>query len=169
MWLSISGVKSGSPNKSGHTPEMLSEQILNCQVSYGWRHPNPGKQSRFPPQISFRTVISASLAEVLPVKISPQTVPGNRHGNCREMSGETLLFLFPQEMQLKSAQNFSRQISRHFSTDTLQLQMPAFTAFFALQMFALENCHRLAISNRTIRIARPKVRIADKALLFLYI
>ena len=30
-------------NKSGKTPETLSEQVLNFQVSYGWRSPNPGK------------------------------------------------------------------------------------------------------------------------------
>ena len=30
-------------NKSGNALETLSEQILNFQVSYGWRSPNPGK------------------------------------------------------------------------------------------------------------------------------
>ena len=30
-------------NKSGNTLETLSEQILNFQVSSGWRFPNPGK------------------------------------------------------------------------------------------------------------------------------
>ena len=30
-------------NKSGNTPETLSEQILKFQVSYGWRSRNPGK------------------------------------------------------------------------------------------------------------------------------
>ena len=39
--LRVSGVKSGV--KSGNTPETLSEQILNFQVSYGWRRRNPGK------------------------------------------------------------------------------------------------------------------------------
>ena len=44
-------------NKSGNTPETLSERILNFHVSYGWRSPNPGKQSRFPSQISFRIAL----------------------------------------------------------------------------------------------------------------
>ena len=44
-------------NKSGNAPETLSEQILNFQVSYGWRSPNRGKYNRFPPQISFRIVL----------------------------------------------------------------------------------------------------------------
>ena len=44
-------------NKSGNTLETLSEQILNFQVSYGWRSQNPGKYRRFPPQIHFRIVL----------------------------------------------------------------------------------------------------------------
>ena len=44
-------------NKSGNTPEMLSEQILNFQVPYGWRSQNPGKYRRFPPQTNFRIVL----------------------------------------------------------------------------------------------------------------
>ena len=44
-------------NKSGNTPETLSEQILNFHVSYGWRSSNLGKQSRFPPQINFRIAL----------------------------------------------------------------------------------------------------------------
>ena len=50
-----------------------------------------------------------------------------------------LLFLFHQETQLESAQNFSRQISRHFSPDVLQLQMPNFVAFFTLQTFVSDE------------------------------
>ena len=51
------------------------------------------------------------------VKFSPETVRGSCPGKCREISGEILVLLFPQETKLESAQNFSRQISRHFSRD----------------------------------------------------
>ena len=64
------------------------------------------------------------------VKISPEIVRGSRHGQCREISGEMLLFLFPQETKRESVQNFSQQISRRFSLDALQLQMHTFMAFF---------------------------------------
>ena len=57
------------------------------------------------------------------VKFCPETARGNRHGICREISGEILLLLFPQETKLESACDFSRQISRHFSPDALQLQI----------------------------------------------
>ena len=73
------------------------------------------------------------------VKFCPETVRGNRHGICREISGEILLLIFPQEMKLESAWDFSRQISRHFSPDALQLQMPNFMAFFILQTFVPEK------------------------------
>ena len=73
------------------------------------------------------------------VKFSPETVPGSCHGKCREISGEILLLLFPQETKLESAQNFSRRISRHFSRDVLQLQVPNFMAFFTLQTFVPEK------------------------------
>ena len=59
---------------------------------------------------------------------------------CREISGAFLLFLFPQETKLESAQNFSRQISRHFSPDPLQLQKPNFMPFFTLQTLVPEKC-----------------------------
>ena len=39
--LTVSGLKPG--NKSGNTPETLSEQILNFQFPYSWRSPNLGK------------------------------------------------------------------------------------------------------------------------------
>ena len=55
------------------------------------------------------------------VKFSPETAGGSRHG----ISGEILLFLFPQQTKVESAQNFSRLISRRFSPDALQLQMLA--------------------------------------------
>ena len=58
------------------------------------------------------------------VKNCPEIVRGSRHGKCCEISGGILLFLFPQETKLESAQIFSRQISHHFSADALQLQMP---------------------------------------------
>ena len=73
------------------------------------------------------------------MKSSPENVRGSCHGKCREISGEMLLFLFPQEMKLESAQNFARQISRHFSRDFLQLQMPNLMAFFTLQTFVLDE------------------------------
>ena len=72
------------------------------------------------------------------MKFSPETVRGSCHGKCREISGEILLLLFPQETKLESAQNFSRRISRHFSRDVLQLQMPNFMAFFTLRTFVPE-------------------------------
>ena len=58
--------------------------------------------------------------------------------NAVEFSGEILLFLFPRETRLESAQNFSQRISRHFSPDALQLQIPNFMALFALQTFVPE-------------------------------
>ena len=72
------------------------------------------------------------------VKFCPETVRGNRHGICRDISGEILLLLFPQETKLESAWDFSRQISRPSSPDALQLQMPDFMALFILQTFVLE-------------------------------
>ena len=76
---------------------------------------------------------------VVPGPSSPETVRGSRDGKCREISGEILRFPFPLETKLESAQKFSRQISRHFSPDALQLQMPNFMAFFILQTFVLDN------------------------------
>ena len=70
---------------------------------------------------------------------SPETVRGSCRGKSREISDEILLLLFPQEMKLESAQKFSRLISRQFSRDVLQLQMPNFMAFFTLQTFVLDN------------------------------
>ena len=64
-------------NKSGNTLETLSEQILNLQVSYSWRSPNPGKQSRFPSQINFRTALP-------PVRLGPfPFLKGPLHGTAR--------------------------------------------------------------------------------------
>ena len=45
---------------------------------------------------------------------------------------------FLRKQSSKNAQNFSRQISRRFSRDVLQLQMPNFMAFFILQTFVLD-------------------------------
>ena len=72
------------------------------------------------------------------VKFSPETAHGSRNGKCHEISGEILLFLFPQETKLESVQIFSRQISRLFPPDALQLQMPEFMSFFILQTFVLK-------------------------------
>ena len=72
------------------------------------------------------------------VKFSPETVRESCHGKCREVSGDILLLLVPQEAKLKSAQNFSRLISWHFSRDVLQLQID-FMAFSTLQTFVLYN------------------------------
>ena len=55
------------------------------------------------------------------MKFSPETMYGSRHGTWRAISGEILLSLFPQETKLESAQNSSRQDSRHLSPDTLEL------------------------------------------------
>ena len=74
------------------------------------------------------------------VKFSPEIVYESCHGKCREISGEISLLLVPQETKLENAQNFSRQISRRFSRDVLQLQMPNFIAFFILQTFVLDQC-----------------------------
>ena len=74
------------------------------------------------------------------VKFCPEIARGSRHGKCREISGEILLFLFSQQTKLESTQSFSRQISRHFSRGALPLQMPNFMAFFTLQTFVPENC-----------------------------
>ena len=71
------------------------------------------------------------------VKSSPEIVRENCHGKC-EISGEILFPLVPQETSLESAQKFSRQISRRFSRDVLQLQMPNFMTFIILQTFALD-------------------------------
>ena len=54
------------------------------------------------------------------MRFSPETVCGSRHGKCREISGEILLFLFPREVKLESAQNSSLLISRHSLQDALQ-------------------------------------------------
>ena len=70
----------------------------------------------------------------------PETARGSRHGKCREISGEILLFLFPRETKLESTQNLSRQISRHFSPDALQLQMLDVMALFTLQTFVPDLC-----------------------------
>ena len=72
-------------------------------------------------------------------EIFSETVRGSCHGKCREISGDILLLLFPQETKLESAQNFSRRISRHFSRDVLRLQMPNFISFFILQTFVLDK------------------------------
>ena len=90
------------------------------------------------------------------VKFCPETARGNRHGICREISGESLLLLYPQETKLESAWDFSRQISRHFSPDTLQLQMPNFMAFFILQTFVPNTCcfPYLPVVNKHLRFLR---------------
>ena len=90
------------------------------------------------------------------MKFSPEAVRGSCHGKCREISGEILLLLFPQETKLENAQNFSRQISRHFSRDVLQLQMPNFVAFFILQTFVLEKFVRArSPQNQNPELLRP--------------
>ena len=54
----------------------------------------------------------------------------------------------PQETKLESAKNFSRQISRHFSPDALQLQIPNLMAFFTLQAFVLETAAGRVLQQR---------------------
>ena len=74
------------------------------------------------------------------VKSSPETVRESCRGKCREISGEISGFSsFLRKRISKVPTNFSRQISRHFSRDVLQLQMPNFMTFFILQTFVLEN------------------------------
>ena len=68
---------------------------------------------------------------------------GIRRGKCHEISGEILLFLFPQETKLESAQKFLWQIPRHFSPNALQLQMPNLMVLFTLQTFVLDTCRWL--------------------------
>ena len=77
------------------------------------------------------------------VKFCPETVRGNRHGICREISSDILLLLFPQETKLESAWDFSQLISRLFSPDALKLQKPNFMAFFILQTFVPDMCSPL--------------------------
>ena len=47
-WAPYKHFRSRIRNKSGNTPETLSEQILNLQVPYNLRPPNPGRWSIFP-------------------------------------------------------------------------------------------------------------------------
>ena len=54
--------------------------------------------------------------------------------------GQILVFLFPQETKLESAQKFSRQISHHVSPDALQLHMANLMAFLTVQMFVGLPC-----------------------------
>ena len=54
------------------------------------------------------------------MKFSPETARGSRHKNCREISGEFLLFLFPQEAEARKCPEF-------FTTNV----MPFFTRRFA--------------------------------------
>ena len=87
------------------------------------------------------------------MKFSPETVRGSRHGKCREISGEILLLLFPQETKLESTQNFSRLISRHFSPDALQLQMPNVMEFFALRTSVLFLNNKVGAFGKGMRTA----------------
>ena len=80
-------------------------------------------------------------------QILAETAHGSRHGKCREISGEILLFLFSLETKLESAKNLSRIISHHFSPDALQLCMPDFMAFFTLQTFVLDFSVCNQVSN----------------------
>ena len=73
------------------------------------------------------------------VKSSPETLRESGHGKCREISGEILLVLVPQETKLESAQDFSRLTSRRSSRDVSQLQMPNFMTFIILQTFILDS------------------------------
>ena len=73
------------------------------------------------------------------VRFSAETTCGSRRGRCNEISGEILLFLFPQEMKLESAK-ISQQISHHFSPDNLQLQR-TIIGVFTLRTFVLEACY----------------------------
>ena len=91
------------------------------------------------------------------MRFSPETARGSRHGKCREISGEILLFLFPQEKKLESSQKFSRQISRHFLPDALQLQMPKFMAFFTLQTFCPWHSQRRQEGLESLLICNPSL------------
>ena len=87
------------------------------------------------------------------MNFSPETARGSCHEKCREISGEIsgefLLFLFPQERSSKVPRNFHD--NRHFSPDALQLQMPnfmlCFFIIFILQTFVPDV--RPNIANRS--------------------
>ena len=55
-------------------------------------------------------------------------------------SAVSVLLVFPQETKLESAQIFHGRMSRRFSQDVFQVQMPNFMAFFTLQTFVPEKC-----------------------------
>ena len=51
---------------------------------------------------------------------------------------------------VQGGQNFPPKISRHFSRDVLQLQMPNFMAFFILQTFVLDFSETLFSRRATL-------------------
>ena len=73
------------------------------------------------------------------MKLCPETVCGSRHGKCREISGEILLLLLPQETKLETAWNFSRQIPRHFSPTLCSCKCP--------DSWRFSFCRRLPLKN----------------------
>ena len=110
------------------------QRVLKGGLDLRWVGPAILGSLMFAPKYHFcRACRSAA------VKFSPEIVHESCHGKYRETSGEISLLLVPQETKLENAQNFSWQISRRFSRDVLQLQMPNFMAFFILQTFVLDK------------------------------
>ena len=87
--------------------------------------------------------LEQGLVELLRVKFSHVTTRGSCRGKCREISGEILLHLFPQDKK-------ARKCPKFFTTGKLQLQLPNVMAFslyeclslrHALVSFHTPSCH----------------------------
>ena len=123
------------------------EQELRRQVVQD----NPVFWSRFPRHafFAFLRFHLCKACRSAAVEFSPETARGSRHGKCREISGEILLCLFPQETKLDSAKQFLTTFTP-FSPDALQLQMPNLMAFLTLQTFVFQS----AVEQRGHEIKR---------------
>ena len=84
-----------------------------------WCSMTKSKYSRFSRQPVCRLCKACRSAAL---KFPPETARGSRHGICCEVSSEILLFLFPQEVKLESA-----QAPEHFMINFT----PLFTTRFA--------------------------------------
>ena len=72
-------------------------------------------------------------------RFSPIIILGNRCGKCRDILGEILPSLFPQEMKLSNAQKFSRQSFVPFvAREESAALKPNFHEVFVLQQLLLE-------------------------------
>ena len=100
---------------------------------------------------TFRCVLDSQIAPELAIlhlckacrsaaeKFSPGTASGSRHGKCREQFGEILLFLFPQEMKLESAQNFHGKFHTIFHQTLSSCKCPI--------LCCLSLCRRLSLKH----------------------